>query len=295
MCTEDGIKEFLNPNITESASAIERMNYIKDLINSYFNPATPLGQATGGSSMGRSDAGASEMMNNYINNILAWIEDAFERLFNEMLEINGYKDYHCEIYFPRASNRADSQITADLTLLSNKGAITLNELRKSTPAIQFPEVTDNPAFNEPIPVGSQNPFSGGFPGASPVGNVQAPVKKTDAYRSSLDEMTEAIEKARAEVLGAVREHYPHKTTVSNIMANSPEIRLVEPDPRKDGDYDREELDKGIKVELEHTKNRDAAKKIAKDHLDEDKRYYTHLIEMEEQHKNDEVKGRLGNK
>ncbi len=38
----------------------------------------------------------------------------------------------------------------------------------------------------------------------------------------------------------------------------------------------EELEAGIKVEMEHTEDEDEAKKIAQDHLDEDPEYYTNL-------------------
>lgn len=44
------------------------------------------------------------------------------------------------------------------------------------------------------------------------------------------------------------------------------------------------LEKGIKVEKEHTKNRLVAKKIALDHLDEDLNYYTKLRKIERKFK-----------
>jgi hypothetical protein len=72
----------------------------------------------------------------------------------------------------------------------------------------------------------------------------------------------------------------------------PVLTMTGTDPRPDTDYDPEQLKMGIKIEMEHTKDNVISEKIAKDHLDEDARYYTHLIEMEEKHKNDEVKGRL---
>jgi hypothetical protein len=48
------------------------------------------------------------------------------------------------------------------------------------------------------------------------------------------------------------------------------------DYRDDSAYDAQELSQGIKEELEHTTNKEIAKKIAKDHLDEDSRYYSKL-------------------
>jgi 8-oxo-dGTP pyrophosphatase MutT (NUDIX family) len=52
------------------------------------------------------------------------------------------------------------------------------------------------------------------------------------------------------------------------------------DERPASSYDREELKKGIKTELEHTDDAIIASKIAKDHLDEDPHYYTKLLKME---------------
>lgn len=41
-------------------------------------------------------------------------------------------------------------------------------------------------------------------------------------------------------------------------------------------FDPEEVKKGIKVELEHTKDITIAKEIVSDHLSEDPKYYTKL-------------------
>ena len=43
------------------------------------------------------------------------------------------------------------------------------------------------------------------------------------------------------------------------------------------EYDPEELAKGIKVEMEHTKYKAIAKIIASQHLQEDPEYYTKLL------------------
>lgn len=52
----------------------------------------------------------------------------------------------------------------------------------------------------------------------------------------------------------------------------------------DSEFDSSELEKGIKVEMEHTDNPEIAKNIAKDHLSEIKDYYTRLLAMEEEAK-----------
>lgn len=52
------------------------------------------------------------------------------------------------------------------------------------------------------------------------------------------------------------------------------------------DADKKELEMGIKVEMEHTKNKAVAKRIALDHLAELPDYYTRLTKMEGEHKED---------
>lgn len=55
-------------------------------------------------------------------------------------------------------------------------------------------------------------------------------------------------------------------------------------------FDPQQLEMGIKVETEHTDNPAVAKIIAKDHLVEFPDYYTRLLNMEDQAKEDETVG-----
>ena len=55
------------------------------------------------------------------------------------------------------------------------------------------------------------------------------------------------------------------------------------DNKPDSDFPSEQIDKGMKVEREHTDNPQIAKEVAKDHLTEDKKYYDHLKEMEDKY------------
>ena len=45
------------------------------------------------------------------------------------------------------------------------------------------------------------------------------------------------------------------------------------DGRPDSDFDPKQLSKGIEIEVEHTKDKDLAKEISKDHLTELPNYY----------------------
>lgn len=52
------------------------------------------------------------------------------------------------------------------------------------------------------------------------------------------------------------------------------------DKKKPKDFDKEKLDEGIKVEMEHTSDKSVAKEIAMDHLTEDPKYYKKLKTIE---------------
>ena len=52
------------------------------------------------------------------------------------------------------------------------------------------------------------------------------------------------------------------------------------DNQPDEKYDSKQLRMGMNVEMEHTNNREKAKEITKDHLEEFDNYYTGLKKME---------------
>jgi len=54
------------------------------------------------------------------------------------------------------------------------------------------------------------------------------------------------------------------------------------DKKKPEDFDPKQIEMGIKVEMEHTDDKELAKEIAMDHLMEFPDYYTHLKDMESQ-------------
>jgi len=54
------------------------------------------------------------------------------------------------------------------------------------------------------------------------------------------------------------------------------------DNKPDADFDPKQLEKGVKVEQEHTRDKSLAKEIAKDHLSEFPDYYDRLEKMEKQ-------------
>lgn len=49
------------------------------------------------------------------------------------------------------------------------------------------------------------------------------------------------------------------------------------DTRMPSDFDPEELERGVEVEMEHTDDAEIAREIAMDHLEEDPEYYDKLL------------------
>jgi uncharacterized membrane protein YgcG len=68
------------------------------------------------------------------------------------------------------------------------------------------------------------------------------------------------------------------SSVVSDYAGAMELIAVGTDDRPDYDYDQDELALGIQTEMEHTGNGEIAARIAKDHLDEDPRYYSKMRE-----------------
>jgi hypothetical protein len=56
------------------------------------------------------------------------------------------------------------------------------------------------------------------------------------------------------------------------------------DKKKPSDFDSGQLAKGVKIEMEHTDNREKAREIAMDHLQEDPNYYDKLETIEGEHR-----------
>ena len=52
------------------------------------------------------------------------------------------------------------------------------------------------------------------------------------------------------------------------------------DKKKPSDFNKRQLDMGVKVEMEHTSDKDLSKDISMDHLEEFPNYYTELDKME---------------
>lgn len=72
-----------------------------------------------------------------------------------------------------------------------------------------------------------------------------------------------------------------QSLISKAMAKEDIMPGGLADKKKPSDFNAKQLEKGIKVELEHTNNREIAKEIAMDHLAEIPDYYDRLENMEE--------------
>lgn len=65
-----------------------------------------------------------------------------------------------------------------------------------------------------------------------------------------------------------------------VIKNIEKLKGGKGDNRPDSDFNEKDLEDGIKHEMEHTKDRQVAKEIAKDHLSEDPNYYKKLKKIE---------------
>lgn len=72
------------------------------------------------------------------------------------------------------------------------------------------------------------------------------------------------------------------TLLQNLVKGKNNSIVLKHTDVSDSEYDEDELEMGIKVELEHTDDKDIAKEIAKDHLSEFPDYYTRLKKMEKE-------------
>jgi hypothetical protein len=88
--------------------------------------------------------------------------------------------------------------------------------------------------------------------------------------------SEWTKKTKESNLGTTYDDGP--SSVVSDYAGAMELIAVGTDDRSDMDYDQEELALGIQTEMEHTGNGEIAARIAKDHLDEDPRYYSKMRE-----------------
>jgi hypothetical protein len=70
----------------------------------------------------------------------------------------------------------------------------------------------------------------------------------------------------------------HKIKI--VLKESEKMKGGLGDKRPDSDFDPKKLEQGIKIEMEHTNDRQVAKEIAKDHLSEDPNYYEKLKKIE---------------
>ena len=79
-----------------------------------------------------------------------------------------------------------------------------------------------------------------------------------------------------------------KIAESSGVSNTPKQKvdltgLADREGTQPSNVSQSQLTAGIKVEMEHTKDNKVAEQIAMDHLTEDKKYYTHLADMEKKY------------
>jgi SOS response regulatory protein OraA/RecX len=201
--------DFKDPKMVLSNIAPERQAELKRRIYSFFNPATFIQKE--GNSIGGSDSGGMELIYNYVDTTLTWIEQQITKCtIQKWLDDNGYIGYRAEIKHPRPSVKKDAQILAEVAELAKNGWIDANEARQALPNTDLGDWTpEQIAMGQEQVKGRQaqsNPFGGGFGAApAPVGNVKSPVERTDTYTQTERELIEATRQCKADVLKIVEQ------------------------------------------------------------------------------------------
>jgi len=126
------------------------------------------------------------------------------------------------------------------------------------------------------------------------------MKKQDKFIEVTTDGKQEIEEGK-EPLNKPSKEYPVDAAQSNYQdAQTEEYRKKKlkkedkingglADNDKPSDFDKKQLEMGIKVEMEHTKDKGIAREIAMDHLKEFPDYYTRLNDMEEDADKDKKK------
>lgn len=101
--------------------------------------------------------------------------------------------------------------------------------------------------------------------------------EVESYFKSLDEAPGLDQaSAYADSLGASKEEFDLAVYMLLMsLVNRPQVGKH--NDMNDNQFDASQLQVGILVEYEHTNDRDTAEGIAKDHLAQDKQYYTKLV------------------
>jgi hypothetical protein len=196
----EGTMDFKDPKIRESATAEGFLAWHKKWIDSYFNPSTFLQKE--GNTIGASDSGAMELIYNYIDATLTWIENQITAAtLQKWLDDNGFDGYRAEIRHPRPSVKKDAQILAEVAELARNGAITANEMRQALPNTDLGELTPEveAQLQAQVRARQPSPFGG-----IPIGNVQNPVERT-VVLSTEEDLIAATRQCEEDVKRIVRE------------------------------------------------------------------------------------------
>lgn len=120
--------ELLDPGITDTSSAMETIEALSQLLIEHFSPVSSISKQ--GTLIGGSDWGQVELLRSYIDGVHRMLEESFEMLLAQYLELNGYVGHTVEIYIPSPSiDRSEIMVEQAKTAFLT-GAATVNEIRK---------------------------------------------------------------------------------------------------------------------------------------------------------------------
>jgi hypothetical protein len=219
--------EFADLKITDNRVAEEYVKWLKDQASDYWNPATFIMKE--GNAIGGSDSGAMELVYNYIDRTLSWIEDQVTKaktkdgysvenylITGKWNDDGGYleRGYRVEIKHTRPSISKDAAILAEVAELAKNNAITKDEMRQALPNTDLGEITPEKAAELDAQAAAKQPSPFQF-GTGPnqyemIGNVTTPAQRTEVMSDTERDLVASVRKCAADVKRIALKDYPHK-------------------------------------------------------------------------------------
>ena len=121
--------ELVKPDLSDSGSALETIDALDKLIIQYFNPASQIQRTHSAAPMSGSSGSEKEMVDDYVRNVHAWLEEQWSHILQEYLDVNGYEGYTVLVDIPDPSiDRLDIELR-QAQVGSQNGSMTTNEIR----------------------------------------------------------------------------------------------------------------------------------------------------------------------
>jgi hypothetical protein len=133
--------EVVVPDFKDTKDNLDTIDVLHKIIIDYFSPGAFISKD--GQLIGGSDAYSFKLLKSYIESWQSWLEDAYEQIFQKVLDDNGYKDYSVKIDIPEIQeNRTEDKRKAVETACNCGISITQDEARSGLEALDLNPLGD---------------------------------------------------------------------------------------------------------------------------------------------------------